>query len=619
MTLHLMGTRNGVPGRWYQRYLPASNQMAPPLIGLVAGQRPAVGYTHAWKFVTETVFARADQFSHFGVYDQVDSRRKYYPVDVAAADVPTLDAVAARADDWWTDSGLPAPNPRLFINRYTFDLRTMHLPWPPLPPFPQQPMVPASMYNPDTMLRIVRRGTRWIAIHWDKRDDDMVPLDGLPQTLTLTNRARDKTVRVTLYPGVRVASPPAVATAYFWWEDSANAGIAFVLSTGVAATLVRDSIWRVRMAALDDAGSVVTLQDVTLDSFTYSAAAAAYVYRWTPSATAATALRRYATADAMVGNGTSIWFQDVTGHVAPPDEIRWARPAEMRVTVTPAVIPLDVEVRVTVHAVDANTGALINGMVSVYGETLAHTDEPFTHTFSIATAEDPVDPENPRPGPLPTRDYPTGQVTAPGYPATKIPFTFAPALGASFVSQSVPAALTAGQSAAVSVTMRNTGATTWAAGGANAFRLGSQNPQDNSTWGLGRVGLAADVPFGGTATFNFTIVAPRTAGAYAFSWRMVEEGITWFGAFTPTVTIQVAPKPKDTKETKDVKDKDGDKVKDKDKLALDRAPSGTLLVRGLVPEGLADEQSSDGLRTFIRPDERPLVGPAAAEPPEDLT
>src|SRR5205085_11315028 len=61
---------------------------------------------------------------------------------------------------------------------------------------------------------------------------------------------------------------------------------------------------------------------------------------------------------------------------------------------------------------------------------------------------------------------------------------------AAFVSQSVPTALTAGQTTSVSVTMNNNGTTAWAAG---SYFLGSQNPTDSTTWGLNRVGLSSSV------------------------------------------------------------------------------------------------------------------------------
>lgn len=110
---------------------------------------------------------------------------------------------------------------------------------------------------------------------------------------------------------------------------------------------------------------------------------------------------------------------------------------------------------------------------------------------------------------------------------------------AAFLWQSVPSTMVPGQPYNVSVRMRNTGSTTWPAGG--SIRLGSQNPQDNQTWGLHRVLLPATVPPGGWVTFQFTVVAPSVPGTYNFRWRMLRESVAWFGALTPNVAVSVQP------------------------------------------------------------------------------
>ena len=106
---------------------------------------------------------------------------------------------------------------------------------------------------------------------------------------------------------------------------------------------------------------------------------------------------------------------------------------------------------------------------------------------------------------------------------------------AGFVSQSVSTSMTAGQSSAVSITMQNTGNTTWTAG---TYFLGSQNPQDNTTWGLNRVSLASSVAPGSNAVFSFTVTAPA-AGTYNFQWQMFKNGSGFFGAMSTNVVITV--------------------------------------------------------------------------------
>ena len=56
---------------------------------------------------------------------------------------------------------------------------------------------------------------------------------------------------------------------------------------------------------------------------------------------------------------------------------------------------------------------------------------------------------------------------------------------AAFVFQFVPSSMAAGQTYNVSVTMKNTGTSTWTKG--SGYQLGSQTPPDNTTWGLNRV------------------------------------------------------------------------------------------------------------------------------------
>jgi methionine-rich copper-binding protein CopC len=117
----------------------------------------------------------------------------------------------------------------------------------------------------------------------------------------------------------------------------------------------------------------------------------------------------------------------------------------------------------------------------------------------------------------------------------------ASSLDAAFVGQSVPAVMTAGQSYTVSVTMRNTGGTTWTAG--LSYGLGAQNPHDNFIWGMNRVALASTdaIGPGQQKTFTWTITAPLLAGTYDCEWRMVQDGVAWFGQSSPSARVSVSP------------------------------------------------------------------------------
>jgi Ig-like domain-containing protein len=108
---------------------------------------------------------------------------------------------------------------------------------------------------------------------------------------------------------------------------------------------------------------------------------------------------------------------------------------------------------------------------------------------------------------------------------------------AQFAGNSVPTQMIAGTTAAVSVTMRNTGETMWYP--ATLHRLGSQGPQDNTIWGTGRVGLPRSVAPGEYVTFSFNATAPSTPGTYNFQWKMVQDAVEWFGDLTPARAISV--------------------------------------------------------------------------------
>ena len=108
-----------------------------------------------------------------------------------------------------------------------------------------------------------------------------------------------------------------------------------------------------------------------------------------------------------------------------------------------------------------------------------------------------------------------------------------------FVSQNVPANVTAGQTYNVSVVLRNMGTNAWSE--VTKYRLGSQNPLDNFTWGRARVLLPAEVAPGQEVAFNFAVTSPLTPGTYPFEWQMVQEGVTVFGQRSATVSVTVGP------------------------------------------------------------------------------
>ncbi len=98
---------------------------------------------------------------------------------------------------------------------------------------------------------------------------------------------------------------------------------------------------------------------------------------------------------------------------------------------------------------------------------------------------------------------------------------------AQFISQSTPT-INPGESFDFSITFKNTGTKTWTAG--DLYRLGSQAPHDNTIWqATNRIALPHDVAPGEEVTFTATLTAPSTEGVYVIQWRMVQDGVEWFG------------------------------------------------------------------------------------------
>lgn len=109
-------------------------------------------------------------------------------------------------------------------------------------------------------------------------------------------------------------------------------------------------------------------------------------------------------------------------------------------------------------------------------------------------------------------------------------------LSAQYVGMSVPSIMVSGRLYNVSVTFKNNGSGTWQPG--TNIRLGSQNPADNTTWGVSRVALPTAVYPQQTVTFKFTVKAP-SGGSHNFQWRMVADGLAWFGKPSANASIKV--------------------------------------------------------------------------------
>ena len=134
----------------------------------------------------------------------------------------------------------------------------------------------------------------------------------------------------------------------------------------------------------------------------------------------------------------------------------------------------------------------------------------------------------------------TSTITASRMGITKTAIvTFSGTNNASFVSQSVPTTMTTGHQYIVSVTMKNTGSSTWTEAG--GYRLLSQNPSGNTTWGFDRVHFPSNVSVAPNTnyTFTFTVTAPANPGSYNFQWKLLLNGTGTFGQASSNVVVSV--------------------------------------------------------------------------------
>lgn len=111
-----------------------------------------------------------------------------------------------------------------------------------------------------------------------------------------------------------------------------------------------------------------------------------------------------------------------------------------------------------------------------------------------------------------------------------------------FLGQSVPNPMLVGASHLVEVRMRNMGNETWTV--ANQYRLGSQQ----TYWRWPRVDVPISVSPGQEARFQFLVTAPATSGRYIFQWRMLQEGMEWFGDSTLATPVVVGVPVPDVRE-----------------------------------------------------------------------
>lgn len=112
------------------------------------------------------------------------------------------------------------------------------------------------------------------------------------------------------------------------------------------------------------------------------------------------------------------------------------------------------------------------------------------------------------------------------------------ARGATILEDTIPDFMVSGLTYDANVTVMNLGTTTWTQ--AALYRLGTSD----TLFGVGRwlLGGSESIARYGEKTFPMTLTAPATPGTYSRTWRMVQDGVAWFGQSHPH-TIKVVAKP----------------------------------------------------------------------------
>lgn len=356
-TLHVRGFKRSIDGRsliegrWFQKYLPADCRHVPRRHELPNNQKPAVGFSHPWHFVSEDCYRNADRFYQFGVYQiQIDARSQYYEVELLPYEnnvVPPVDPAVV-----WINRGVSAPDGK------PLRIDTINFNWA----LPQdddgytrvselevdRSKEDLSLHEAKTRFRLLERGPRGvIAVFYDKRDDDLHAASHLPH-FTLFEKENpvgpnDK-LRVLVRGHRRVVQPPVVQKVQVRLNRSQGRTVSVTFSfwTSLSVDEAYESLWRFSLAALDNREAVPLFSAIVFGTFTRQAVPRAplplnfrtdevlrpefqYIYLWQGfDNTIAAALDRFCTPTGRMSSGTSAWFEDIVGHMATPDMIEFS-------------------------------------------------------------------------------------------------------------------------------------------------------------------------------------------------------------------------------------------------------------------------------------------------------
>ena len=178
----------------------------------------------------------------------------------------------------------------------------------------------------------------WIMTHADKRDDDLLPFDGFrdddrtPFELQLASDNRGDTVRVSVERYRTVIDPPRVDAADVDVEtrDAASPRLRVRIRPCDKVDL-DENVWRIKLGCLTrDASGRLDGFDMLFDEIRVDAPIRSIgnggwqTYEWTLDDRSGGEIARLQSVCSESGRmrwGTSLWFEDVVGHVATPDNL----------------------------------------------------------------------------------------------------------------------------------------------------------------------------------------------------------------------------------------------------------------------------------------------------------
>jgi hypothetical protein len=347
-----------------------------PLIEVPNGLMPAEPYKHGWNVLPAPVWEYVHKhYSHFGCYENsVNWRSQFYLVDLP-------DGLPGWISE---DTRLTDPDGRLTIRQPTLDWRVVNalLEGNPLPadvtlaqdqianfnlliaslvqslitgvdlrtqllalldlltkaPFSLE-IHRDGLFEPGFRLKLLHRPPLgYILVHWDKRDDDLLPFRpflGSGDTASIEailHGPHGEMVPVVLRQWQGVMFPPAVHEVEVTLSESIVT-IRFrpaALSNG--APDLKANIWRVRLGALTNEGgtlgpATVLLSVLRHEAFQPEATDSGWqCFDWNlenESPSIAQRARQACTKHGQQALATSVWFEDVVGHVRIADCTRF--------------------------------------------------------------------------------------------------------------------------------------------------------------------------------------------------------------------------------------------------------------------------------------------------------